>query len=788
MQKKNNEEVKKVLTEYMDELIRLGKERGVRRKKGDIQEEIANKVLLSPALIKKYFGGEIPVERNVDDLLIALKEVSVEAEMKKDTFTRIRKKLLFYYKKDNYNVKHNLLIFEGTDVVEQDDLKKALDNYIGNKQCSGKIFYIQGFRLTGKSTAISRYTQKFLDSESNPFHLIVWIRSFTKDYTQLKNIMIEICKVYGLDETVLKQYGKEKLENECKKIILENKTFLILDLNDICLQADTREFLKFISQYSHIIILSSKALGYNDQQEENWKYILFSMNQGLKYNEFLDLLRKKKNADKLLNKRNKGILYSITDGIPNLVNFIYQRIEKLSISGIRTEEILEEYNNFSDKNKLDEQGYDILTQKIISDTWNLSSVLMKEIFFCVACFPDSVAMDVIAYICGKDRSSDEWIHAKTECINTLLIQISNSSRVRFMMSRVISNLILCNCQDNPDYCIENVYKKAIEFYLSFTQNIGFCYDEIEKLQPLFEAGEAEYNIIAEILNKCEEYKQYFEFCEIVRNLKYYIYINGHWDTSEESWQIRRANCAHLLADYSQELEALAANINMAAKQKNELNASIYLDRADSLLDEKNSDIDTRTKKYLRHAKALYFYCCESNLTKALELWEDNIKDKKGFGNDKLGQHDYMSNQRWYQKALYKSGKVTAKEMCEKYKTCYKEAENVHFIRAMIDYKIQISRIYIDLFLNERKKEYLDNALKHIEIAEHLIEDELEIEMKYQADCYGVRGLIELCKTEDATNIWNIAIDLYSQLQCYNEIEILSVKKAEINFLLGRKND
>lgn len=294
MQKKNNEEVKKVLTEYMDELIRLGKEHGVRRKKGDIQEEIANKVLLSPALIKKYFGGEIPVERNVDDLLIALKEVSVEAEMKKDTFTRIRKKLLFYYKKDNYNVKHNLLIFEGTDVVEQDDLKKALDNYIGNKQCSGKIFYIQGFRLTGKSTAISRYTQKFLDSESNPFHLIVWIRSFTKDYTQLKNIMIEICKVYGLDETVLKQYGKEKLENECKKIILENKTFLILDLNDICLQADTREFLKFISQYSHIIILSSKALGYNDQQEENWKYILFSMNQGLKYNEFLDLLRKKK--------------------------------------------------------------------------------------------------------------------------------------------------------------------------------------------------------------------------------------------------------------------------------------------------------------------------------------------------------------------------------------------------------------------------------------------------------------------------------------------------------------
>lgn len=213
--------------------------------------------------------------------------------------------------------------------------------------------------------------------------------------------------------------------------------------------------------------------------------------------------------------------------------------------------------------------------------------------------------------------------------------------------------------------------------MGIAKNIGFCWNEIEKLRELDVQCIREG--IESAVNWAFQNEQYEYVISLTYNIRYYYYVRGYWSTNNN---IIRAQAGNKIENIDVEFEALVYHINIASKQESPEEVDKHLLR----LDELSSKV---TKKELlvgfNHAKALY-YLSKGEYEKSQMLWKNNIE------NNKLNEHDLNANLRWLAISYYKSEDfITARRILNEF---LEDSKTNNFIRSELSARIYIANIDI----------------------------------------------------------------------------------------------
>ncbi len=118
---------------------------------------------------------------------------------------------------------------------------------------------------------------------------------------------------------------------------------------------------------------------------------------------------------------------------------------------------------------------------------------------------------------------------------------------------------------------EQMRIKWLNYYLELSKNIGFCWNDIEKLKILDKDRLKES--IKYAIDWADKNQAYEYVISISDNVKYYFYIRGFWSSQ---MNIQRANAAKRISNVQVEFDALVYHLNILCKQGNVDDADIYL--------------------------------------------------------------------------------------------------------------------------------------------------------------------------------------------------------------------
>lgn len=350
-----------------------------------------------------------------------------------------------------------------------------------------------------------------------------------------------------------------------------------------------------------------------------------------------------------------------------------------------------------------------LFEYLFARCWQLLSVEDETVMFSMNLFSFGAYPNALSYVSGLKAYPFE--HSLTHLTDLSLIDVHQAdiqSKPYYTLHSLVRSYTGSKLRSLPEKETE-LRLRWLEWYKTLASNIGFCWNDVNKLKILDPIGERE-NLEA-VVEWCVEKNKHRDIIQITKDIRYYYYVRGIWETKNN---LVRAESARSVSDRSVEFEALVYHVNIASKQNNVTEVEKYLNRLDELaLTEgmnKENIID------YRHAKALYFLA-RREYGKALELWNSNFLDGD------MSDHSRNANRRWMAVCLYYSGEIDkAKEILEE---LYDDAIRQNFDRGAISAETYLASIAID----RNQLEVAGTRLKHaLELADTVDDKRAVIEL------------------------------------------------------------
>ena len=471
----------------------------------------------------------------------------------------------------------------------------------------------------------------------------------------------------------------------------------------------------------------------------------------LRQNEYGNIVLE--NSPELLEK-----LYLVSSGFPFVAIYILKRIIEENQMGISLNDSIKKHLNY----ETDE--YDELASKIIENIWDSLSDLAKQILITCSKFKYSVSTKLVAYICNIEITNEKWREALKELYDNDLITSIILNNPRFTVNNMIKVLVLTYSKqyNEQDFC-----NKIGEYYVKLSAYIGECYNNLDKLKLLDDIDE--WNIVLEVLEYLENAKKYKEYIDIVRELKYYIYVRGMWKLGEESLHLKRAYLANQINNKTDELEGLCDYINICSKSKNKSEAEKYLEIAKKIVDENEADIDKRVICLYFHVKALYLNNCLGEYEQSYNIWKDNRE--KYF--DYVNEYRKLVNRLWEDRSYLKIEKDIDK-VCDRLIDSCNNAKEKQFSRCVVDYQLLIASKKIEKFESTKDFSFLEEAKRCLEEANELLVVNSK-DIRNEAFYYRLKAIISNYENDQELKDEFVkkAVNLYSLMNCKQDILFLA---------------
>lgn len=408
--------------------------------------------------------------------------------------------------------------------------------------------------------------------------------------------------------------------------------------------------------------------------------------------------------------------------------------------------------------------YEKLASKIIENSWNSLSNLSKQILITCSKFSYSVSTKLVAYICNIEVTNPKWREALKELYDKDLITSVILNNPRFTVNNMIKVLVLSYSKE--EYDEENFTCKIAQYYVELVTYIGECYNNLDKLKLLDDMDE--WNIVLQVLDYLESARKYKEYIDIVRELKYYIYVRGIWKLGEESLHLKRASLAIKINNKTEELEGLCDYINICSKSKNKQEAEKYLEVAKKIVYENYDTIDKRVICLYFHVEALYLNNCLGDYNQAYDIWVNNRK--KYF--DYVNEYRKLVNRLWEDRCYLKIEKNIEK-VCDKLIESCNNAKEKNFTRCIVDYELLIASKKVEKFETTKDINCLSDAKIWLEEAKEILEANSK-DIRNEAFYYRLRAIISNYENnqEEKKEFVKKAIELYSLMNCKQDIEFL----------------
>lgn len=748
----------KLLSEMIDKIkvsIEKNKVKGENASKIFIYSRLADYTYYSEVSIRKFLTGAVPkdITSFVEGVIQYCKLVGVEEEYI-ENFTKeyIQASNAVVLEIDSsIKTKNNLIPQDLTTIIRPGKLLEFINNFLKQEI---NIAYIYGYKLSGKTKSVMACMNDLINK--NIYDNILW-SDIKQEENQIKQI-INTISIFTLSD-------KERLEEDAKKemcleFLKSSKSILVLDFNNGIIEEQTLNVLKEIAKHTKIIIISSNSFK-NYEDELDFYTKVFCTNYYIQKDEFEQMLKLNEQNTSIIEKEPEIVnkLYKLTGGFPFATIYILKKIIEENKLGVSLNDAIERYSNYN----LEE--YEELAEKIIAEKWEHLNDLSKKIIIICAKFNYSVSIKLIANICEKQITDNEWKQALKQCYEHDLLNPIILNNARVYMNNMIKTLVL-QYETKEQFDNKVFLDKIAKYYVDLSTYIGECYDDLDKLKLLDELDE--WNIVLQVLEYLRQAEMNKEYITIIRELKYYIYVRGMWEIGEESLHLKRVNLARKINDIDEELEGLCDYINICSKSKNHEEAEKYLEIASKIVEENEDKINKRIICLYNHVKALYLYNCKKEYKTCYDIWENNKQKYSQY----VSTYRNLVNDLWITRSYIKIEKDFEK-ICTELENKIIEMRKENFVRAELDYELLLIGVLIPR-LEEGDNKIIERIEDELDKCEYLFNTKSYKDIRNEAQYFRYRAIIYAYKKEEELKkeYLDKAIEDYKLMNCHKDIEAL----------------
>ncbi|MBV6472199.1 MAG: hypothetical protein JPMHGGIA_00454 [Saprospiraceae bacterium] len=296
----------------------------------------------------------------------------------------------------------------------------------------------------------------------------------------------------------------------------------------------------------------------------------------------------------------------------------------------------------------------------------------------------------------------------------------------------------------------------LDYYLKLTNQIGFCWNDTDKLKMLDDEGLREgIEYVIDWANKNERYDYVIKISE---NVKYYFYIRGIWSSQ---LNLLRASVGRKTSNAQVEFDALVYHLNILCKQGNKEEAEVYASQVTELKNQ-NKFSEASLIDY-NHAIALH-HLRNGELETAVNLWEENLKNKK------IDAHQVNANKRWLAVGLYTRGATgDLKEAKKILNELADDKDNENLVHSALSAAIYLTKI-------DFKEGNPDKALPRIKTSLELSENRQEVAFIPEFEMlYGEYLKIKGINNSEAIEYFEKAAEHFEKLGSTNKVYEVSIR-------------
>jgi len=612
-------------------------------------------------------------------------------------------------------------------------VRKNLQQQILHAIDAHKIVYLSGITGTGKSFIAMSIAQKLFDERSKGFQCAIWFKC-TDSRNVINDITGSLLTAFGI-KNIGNMTNDEKYRL-AEEFMQRQKGILVFDgLEAISEKSIREDLLRFVTEkipYNWVVFLTC-----NTRFSAYRKGILAANRiQEIKVEDFT--YEEWQVLSKIIGDSRSDVKEA-KDAFPNLDLVVYDRFkgnpfvmihvlatlsEKL-LTGTSFERIKADFDYY----KIDEDSFQAVFEKTISTLTDNCVILLVTL----SLFATPISSKVIQLVSGIDGvEEDSSVKAGSDleisilrCHNLYMIErYLKNGTVCFFVPAVLRPILDRMLKERESYFL-SITERWIDYYRSYTEEIGFCFDDFNRMEKLDSDSNApEIENIIRVLKFCEVMERWEDFYEISENTKYFFYTRGISGEGKESIHYKRAYAAQRLGRGADEFNSLLYHCNVMCKMKVWDNLDTCFARMDELLNA-NCEIPESDRKKYEYLKALYEYSTgqyEHAIT-AFEQYEEEIRSildsTSEAGRDKLLMHDYIASLRWHCEcilAMFPTIRQTEKqkEAVDSMNCLLEEAirlsRSVNFERAIVHSLLIKIRIYQNIDDNANEIDALFNQL------------------------------------------------------------------------------
>lgn len=634
-------------------------------------------------------------------------------------------------------------------------IRKSLLSQITNTINDQKVVFLSGFSGTGKTFIANAVAHSYFEPSSDEYQVAIW-NDCISDSMSFNKLISNILMAFNMKNSG--NLSASEKEEYALRALSKTRSIIVIDgFEAIDEENDKQNILSFLSKKASkniVIITCNKRINqYKDIIVSSHLFGEISM-EGFALDEWKKLsgayCKSRSDIAEAIKyfPRLEDYVFDLCKGNPFLMTHVLAAVTEKLLTGVTYEKVKKEYY-LSD---VVPKPYDEILHKSVEE---LSDNCI-QVLIALSLFAAPISLAVISEVAGVEgvdtdgsllNGSDLEISI-LKCHNLFLVNRAFSyGEIKFLLPDMLKP-ILKNIREKEQAKYSEIIKRWIKHYETFSETIGFCFDDVKRLSALDgTSNDREIDNIILLLDYCEDKKLWRSFYTISENTKYFFYTRGISGEGNRSVHYRRALAARELHEYDNEFNSLLYHCNVSCKARSWDNIEDSFTRIDELLNIVN-DIPEESKLKYQYIKALYYYSLDE-FEKALDLfarYEHAIKElMEREKTNKIIIHDYIACLRWHCECIYlsvvsekgsaKSIEKSIDAVNQMLDTAIGLSEKIGFERAIVHSHLIRIKFYL---IEKSDKKRIREIFKQLEDYRQVVSDDIMYNTEY-------KSLNEICE-------------------------------------------
>jgi hypothetical protein len=509
------------------------------------------------------------------------------------------------------------------------------------------------------------------------FDAAVWASDKDRPGTMTLSIVLDKI-AHTLDYPGFTQYGHEEKLREVEQLLRRQRVLLIVDNFETVTDASLLAWILHLPEPSKVIVTSRE---YSRLFRNNTFVVDLNGMSEIEAQNLIDQRLRLLRIEKLATDRAQLVpLVMATGGNPKAIEMA---IGCVKYGHQPLQEVIADLYSA--------RGVDNLFDDLFTRCWELLNLEAQHLLLSMPLFPTTVNVTALMTVTAiQGMAFDRAMEYLTDLALIDVRQSDMNSVPRYSLHPLVRAFAAAKLKEQTEF--ETVARdRLIKWALDLVRKVGFCWDDLSKLESLDPEHETLHSIIEWTLknHRCTE------TLELTKGIQYYYNVRGIWDKKLPN-NLLRAEAARNLSNLLEEVEALADHVQMLSKQDNVTEAGSYLLRLRKLA--QSIQLPGDILFVFQHAIALY-WTAQQDLEKAYQAWDTALSHAEQFS-----KHTRISTQHWIAICLYRQGKlIEAKQLFRE--VLYNSIE-VGYQRSIMFSRLGLA----DIALDQGNIEEADDAL------------------------------------------------------------------------------